>query len=153
MKPVSKLLAAILLTSSLSVAFAQAPVEPPAKPSPQATPRGPMMGGTRDMQAVMKKMQDEMTKIRSTSDPTERQKLLAEHMATMQETMGMMMNMDGAGRGTMSGGGMMRGDSKKSSPESRDMRGRMGMMEQRMEMMQMMMQQMMQHQDMMERRQ
>jgi hypothetical protein len=50
---------------------------------------------------------------------------------------------------------MMRGDSKKSSTtrEPHDMRGRMGMMEERMGMMQMMMEQMMQHQNMMDRRQ
>jgi hypothetical protein len=74
-------------------------------------------------------------------------------MSTMREAMGTMMK-TGSAMGMMPGGGMMRGDGKKSSttPGPRDMRGRMGMMEQRMGMMQIMMEQMMQHQEMMERR-
>ena len=38
----------------------------------------------------MKKMQDQMTKLRATKDPKEREKLMHEHMQTMQETMKMM---------------------------------------------------------------
>jgi hypothetical protein len=132
MKTALKLITAILLTGALSAAHAQVPAAPPASPSPQAMPHGPMMGGTQDIQAAMKKMQDEMAKIRSTSDLAERQKLLTQHMSTMQEAMGAMMNMGSPSTG--------------NEP-------RLGMMEQRMGMMQMMMQQMMQHQDMMERRQ
>jgi hypothetical protein len=109
-----------------------------------------MMGGTQDIQAAMKKMQEEMAKIHSTSNSAERQKLLTEHMSTMQETMGAMMNMGGPGTGMMPSGGMMAGPS--AAPAPSEVPGRMGMMEQRIGMMQMMMQQMMQHQDMMERR-
>ena len=152
MKCISRLLVVVLVVGgSLSTAFAQAPAERPATSAPQTVPSGPMMGGgMQEMQAAMKKMQDQMAKIRATSDPAERQKLMAEHMASMREAMGMMTKM--GGMGMMQGGGMMGGEGKKS-PEPRDMRGRVGMMEQRMGMMQMMMEQMMQHQDMMERRQ
>ena len=151
MKIASKLFATILVVTSLSAAHAQTPGGQLA--TPQASPGGPMMGsGMSDMQ---KKMQEQMAKIRSTSDPAERQKLMTEHMSTMQQAMGTMMKMGGQGAGMMAGGGMMRGNDKKSSTTQapRDMRGRMGMMEQRMGMMQMMMEQMMQHQDMMDRRQ
>ncbi len=50
---------------------------------------------------------------------------------------------------------MMRGDGKKppTTREPQDMRGRVGMMDQRMGMMRTMMEQMMQHQNMMDRRQ
>jgi hypothetical protein len=156
MKTASKLFAGILVVSSLSLSLAHAQTSgaQPATPLPQASPGGPMMGGTQDMQAAMQKMQEQMAKLRSTSDPTERQKLLTEHMSTMQGAMGTMMKMGGPGMGTMPGSGMMRGNDKKSSTTGpQDMRGRMGMMEQRMGMMQMMMDQMMQHQDMMDRRQ
>ena len=154
MKTASKLVAAFLVVSSLSVAHAQTPGQP-AAPSPQASPGDQMMGGgMQDMQASMKKMQEQMAKIRSTSDPAERQKLMMEHMATMRETMGTMMKADGPSMGMMSGGGMMRDGDKKSSTKKgpQDMGGRMGMMEQRMGMMQMMMDQMMQHEDMMDHR-
>lgn len=156
MKTASKLLAAILVVSSLSVAHAQTPGERPAMPSPQASPGGPMMGSdVQGIETSMQNMQEEMAKIRSTSDPTERRKLMTEHMVTMRETMGTMMKMGGPGTGMMPGGGMMRGDRSQPStaPAPDDARGRMGMMEQRMGMMQMMMDQMMQHQDMMDRRQ
>ncbi|WP_316879573.1 hypothetical protein [Ralstonia wenshanensis] len=54
----------------------------------------------------MKKMQEEMDKARQTQDPKERQKLLDEHWATMQSTMGMMRELWGPG---MMGGPGMRG--------------------------------------------
>jgi hypothetical protein len=154
MKTASKLVAVLLVISFPSIAHAQTPGEPPATPTPQASPGSPMMGSSmQDIQATMKKMQEQMATIRSTSDPAERQKLMFEHMSTMREAMGTMMK-TGSAMGMMPGGGMMRGDGKKSSttPGPRDMRGRMGMMEQRMGMMQIMMEQMMQHQEMMERR-
>jgi hypothetical protein len=93
-------------------------------------------------QETMRKLQDQMGKIRQASDPAERRKLLHEHMQTMQEGMkqmramgGMMMGMgnDGKQGGMMMGGGMM---------QMHDM------MEMRMEMMGMMMEQMMQREEM-----
>jgi len=149
MKFTSRLLVAFLILGSPSAAFAQAPAQP-ATPAPQTAPGGPMMGGTQQMQDAMKKMQEQMAKIRATSDPAERQKLMFEHMSTMRDAMGTMMKMGGPGTGMMPGGGMMGGSS--AAPAPGDVPGRMGMMEQRMGMMQMMMDQMMQHQDMMERR-
>nr|WP_311529232.1 hypothetical protein [uncultured Ralstonia sp.] len=54
----------------------------------------------------MKKMQEEMDKVRQTQDPKERQRLLDEHWATMQSTMSMMRELWGPG---MMGGPGMRG--------------------------------------------
>ena len=102
-------------------------------------------------QETMRKLQDQMEKIRQTNDPKERQKLMQEHMQTMQEGMkqlrsmgGMktqvpaqakMMGMEGDGKqgGMMMGGGMMKMHD---------------MMEMRMEMMETMMEQMMQREEM-----
>lgn len=108
------------------------------------------MMGMQDMQAAMTKMQEQMQKIRATTDPAERQKLMLEHVSMMRNAMGTMMKMGGPGTGMMPGGGRMGGPS--AAPAPGDVPGRMGMMEQRMGMMQVMMDQMMQHQDMMERR-
>ncbi|TPQ31717.1 hypothetical protein [Cupriavidus pinatubonensis] len=64
------------------------------------------------VQENIKKLQEEMDKIRQTQDPKERQKLLEAHGVTMQSTMGMMRGlwgpgmMGGPGR---RGGGMMGG--------------------------------------------
>ncbi len=59
------------------------------------------------MQAAMQEMQGQMAKIRSTTDPTERQKRMLEHISTMREVAGGMMKVGGAGIGMMPGGGMM----------------------------------------------
>jgi hypothetical protein len=151
MKSASRLLAAFLIVSSASVTYAQTPAERPATPSPQGAAGDQTMGG--GMPAAMQKMQEQMAKLRSTTDPAERQKLMLEHMSTMREGMGTMMKMGGSGMGMMPGGGMMQGDKSPAKPGAGDMQGRMGMMEQRMGMMQMMMDQMMQHQEMMQGRQ
>ena len=58
-------------------------------------------------QAHMKRMQEQMDKLRQTQDPQERQKLLQEHHATMQSAMTAMHGMWGPGM--MGGPGMMRG--------------------------------------------
>ena len=91
----------------------------------------------------MKEMQSLMDKIRQTTDPNERQKLMAEHMKRMQEGMEMMRAMGGGMMGMMHGGASagMTGPRGGQSPE---------MLERRMDMMQMMMEQMMQHQQMMQ---
>ncbi|KWT91628.1 hypothetical protein APY03_3239 [Variovorax sp. WDL1] len=95
------------------------------------------------MQANMEKMQQQMEKIGTTTDPKNRQKLMQEHMQTMQETMKMMRGM---GSPTMKGGGdpggMAMGD-KKASMQDGDMKKRQEMTDTRMDMMQMMMEQMM----------
>lgn len=77
----------------------------------------------------MQKMQDEMRRIRGTTDPVERQRLMDEHMKSMQQMMPMMSGMTEMGRGAGQG-----------TPEQR-----MQMMEMRMDMMHKMMEQMLQH--------
>jgi hypothetical protein len=92
------------------------------------------------MQERMKTMQEQMNRIRETTDPEERKKLLQEHMQTMQEQMKdmramggeMMMGMMGPGGGRGAGGGGM------MNPKARGK-----MMQDRMDMMQMMMEHMM----------
>lgn len=75
----------------------------------------------------MKKMQQQMAAIRAEKDPTQRAKLLDEHMQTMQATTQMMQRDKGC---TMMDSGMMKNGESDGS----------------MNMMQMMMDQMMQHQ-------
>jgi hypothetical protein len=102
----------------------------------------------------MKTMQAQMDKLRATTDPAERQKLMQEHMATMQEAMKDMRGMGGPTMGMM-GGGMMGGGPASKAPSGKPPGSpdqRMRMMEQRMDMMQMMMDQMMQHEEMMQRK-
>ncbi len=119
-----------------------------AAPTPDDKPAGMKM---EKMQDKMKKMQEQMEKIHSAKDPQERQKLMKEHMLSMQEGMKMMGGM-GAG---MKGGDMM-AKAKKDQPESMtDAGDGMGMcmmmmkkhksVEARLDMMQKMMEQMMEH--------
>lgn len=124
---------------------AQAPEKPAAKPR-AGVPMDPKM--REQMMERMKQMQAQMDRIRQSTDPAERQKLMAEHMKSMQETMQMMRGMGGGmmmGGGAMMGGPMMgegmKGGGRGPSPE---------MMEMRMDMMHMMMEHMMQHQQMMQ---
>ncbi|MEO8332543.1 MAG: hypothetical protein ABI479_08910 [Gallionella sp.] len=105
----------------------------------------------KQSQETMRKLQDQMGKIRQTSDPKERHKLMHEHMQTMQEGMKQLRGMgamkmhatakakkmDMAGDGKQDG--MMMGD---------DMMKMHDMMEMRMEMMETMMEQMMQREEM-----
>lgn len=56
---------------------------------PAAKQPGMMMDMTA-MQTNMKRMQEQMAQIRSSSDPKERERLMDEHMKTMQQTMSMM---------------------------------------------------------------
>ena len=98
-----------------------------AKPAPKAAAKPAVAMDTSKMQEQMQRVQEQMTKIRSSSDPKERQRLMGEHMKSMGEGMGMMRGMMGGATGGGTGS------------------GRMDMMERRMDMMQMMMQQMMEH--------
>lgn len=115
-------------------------------------------------QENMKKMQEQMDRLRQTQDPQARQKLLQEHWATMQSNMQLMHGMWGPGmmgccaggpmmgqgmmgQGMMGGhmmGGPMWGDYRRMTPEQ--LRQRQYMMERYMPMQQMMMDHMMQHQ-------
>ena len=106
-------------------------------------------GTTAQTQDNMNKMQQQMDKIRATKDPKARQKLMEEHMQTMQQTMKMMR---GAGGAAASGqgehGGMGKGGQKGGMAAGDDMKARQDTMEKRMDMMMMMMEQMMQRDQM-----
>ena len=92
------------------------------------------------MQARMQEMQALMERIRNTSDPAERQRLMDEHMRAMHDGMAMMGRMmDGQG-GQARGAECPRNDSE---CRMRQMQGEQRMMGERMGVMQMMMQQMM----------
>ena len=99
----------MLLACLLAVPVAQAADEedhaahhPGADPSKAATAQKGKPAGMNmeQMQDKLKKMQDLMAKIHSTSDPKERDKLMKEHMDAMLEGMKSM-------QGMMSKGGMM----------------------------------------------
>jgi len=108
------------------------------------------------MQANTRRMQSQLEQMAKSKDPIQRQKLLQEHMQTMQENMmagksmmGEMMDcpmmkdgMIGGGMGMMGGKGGMMGPGMQGGAAAQDdmMAKRMEMMEKRMDMMQMMMQ-------------
>lgn len=94
------------------------------------------------LQENMKKAQQQMDKIRATTDPTEYQKLIQEHMDTMQENMAMIRHM----RGPMMEGVVEHAGMKKKGGKRGSDRTHYEMMEQRMDSMQMMMEQMLSHQ-------
>lgn len=146
MKPgtlIAALFAASLAAQPL-VGAAQSQDKPAAKP--RAGQMDPKL--QEQMTARMKAMQVQMDKIRQTRDPKEREKLLAEHMKSMEEGMRLMRGMGGGmmggiGDGRMTSGGAMMGG-KGGGAQSPQM------MENRMDMMQMMMDQMMEHMQMMQ---
>ncbi|CAG9187589.1 hypothetical protein [Cupriavidus pinatubonensis] len=111
-----KILIPVLSAFALSTAPALAQQAKPASKSSQTT-QEKVNVAEFDKQAAqirenMKKLQEEMDKIRQTRDPKERQKLLEDHWTTMQSTMGMMRGLWGPGMmggPGMRGGGMMGG--------------------------------------------
>lgn len=124
-----------------------------AKDAPtQAAPQ------VRKMQDNVKKMQPQLDRIAKAKTDAERQKAMADHMQTMQESMGMARGMqagmmdcpmmkDGmmgkGGMGMMGGNAMaMAGDAASAGAPDR-----MQQMEKRMDMMQIMMEQMMRRQE------
>lgn len=137
--------ASLLISAMLACALSV----PVASAQDKSTPARPAMGAEMDkqmplMQENMEKMQKQMDRIRSTTDPKERQKLMQEHMQTMQENMKMMHGMGGPMMmGSGQRGGRMMADRKAGMTEG-DMMKRHEMMEKRMDMMQMMMDQMLQ---------
>jgi len=153
---------AILQIAALSVAaflIAPAFAEQPAKAAPAASPTQPAASTPADvdqqaarMQALLEKMNTQMSKIQATKDPAERQKLLQEHWTTMQEGMSLMRGgMMGGGMGMGMGmgghrmhGPMMWGDYQNLTPEQ--LKQRQYRMDRWMPMQQMMMDHMMQHQ-------
>src|SRR5215213_7241981 len=65
-------------------------IQAPAKPAPAKPAAG--------TQGDMKRMQEQMAQIHGSTDPKERQRLMGEHMKTMQESMGKMGGMMGGGK-------------------------------------------------------
>ena len=145
-------LAATLLAASTLMACSTTGSLPFGSASAQGTPQPNAMGsmdmGKMDMSkmdAQMKKMRDMHEKMMAAKTPEERNKLMAEHMKTMQDGMKMMEGMGGAGMSGMDG---MKGmGDMKGMPGGQgaagDMPGHHQMMDKRMEMMQSMMQMMM----------
>jgi hypothetical protein len=92
----------------LAAALAAQPLVSAAQvEKPAAKPRAGMQVDPKMQQQMtdrMKTMQAQMEKIRQTTDPKEREKLLAEHMKSMQEGMQMMRGMGGGMMGMMGGG-------------------------------------------------
>ena len=107
----------------------------------------------KKMQDNVKKMRSQLDRIGKAKSDEERQKLMAEHMQTMHENMMIakgMMGEEGMACPMMKGGkggmaGMGRGMMKDQGGEGAGM-DRMQQMEKRMDMMQMMMERMMQNQ-------
>ena len=89
----------------------------------KATPGSPAMARMDTQMQAMQAMHDKMM---AATTPEARNALMAEHMKTMQDGMGMMKSMGGMGMGGMS--------DPKAKPA--DMAQRQRMMEQRMDMMQ-----------------
>lgn len=144
----TSILIAAITACALSVPFASA--------QDKVAPDKPAMDMNMDMGQRMSQMQQNMTamqaqmaRIRATTDPTERRKLMQAHMQAMQENMTAMSGMGGPMKmGGGQPGGMAMGDSKPMA--GGDMMQRHQMMENRMNMMQMMMEQMLQHQQALE---
>ncbi|EDP64181.1 hypothetical protein BAL199_06284 [alpha proteobacterium BAL199] len=126
------LAAATIVTLALPAASIAQTAKPASmqectRPDPSSDPAA--------MQGCMTNMQEMMDKARQAKTPTERQALMAEHMAMMKGQMAAMYGMKGHG----GDGAMM---DPKSAPQ-------MKMMQQRMDMMQDMMKQMLDQQDLM----
>ncbi len=146
---------AALMLSALTVqpAFADDAHHPDQKAG-AATPTADQT--IQKMQANTKRMQSQLEQMAKSKDPVQRQKLLQEHMQTMQENMmagksmmGGMMDcpmmkdgMMGGGMGMMGGQGGMMGQGMQGGAAGQDdmMAKRMEMMEKRIDMMQMMIQ-------------
>ncbi|MBF5008692.1 hypothetical protein [Burkholderia pseudomultivorans] len=128
---------------------------PEAAPQKSATVSKKVVPGQSDQSAErfenarrqMQKMLAQMDAIRETKDPAERQRLMDEHMRTMQDAIQSMHAMGGPMMMNMMGPqGMGGGGSEAQSGNRGSMGARMDMMEKRMDMMQMMMEQMLQQQ-------
>lgn len=139
------LIAAAALCSSVAFAqdrpmqIAQMDMKMHKPMTPAAMPAADADKEISATQAGMAKMQQQMDKIAATTNPAEREKLLKEHMKTMQDTMKSMRSMQGPAMKS-GAGAMPMGD----KPKCMDMQKCQDKMETRMDMMQMMMEQMMQ---------
>ena len=132
-------LTAALFAASTLIACNTTPSMPMGSAAAQSMAKPDAMG---KMDAQMKQMRDRHEKMMAAKTPEERNKLMAEHMKTMQDGMKMMEGMGGAGMSGMDGMKGM-GDMKGGQGAAGDMTGHHQMMDKRMEMMQSMMQMMM----------
>ena len=126
-------LATALLAASTLIACNTAPSMPMGSASAQGMGAPGQMGkmaamDMSKMDAQMKKMREMHEKMAAAKTPEERNKLMAEHMKTMQDGMQMM-----GGMGGMAGTGM--GDTKDMPAHHQMMDKRMAMMESMMQMM------------------
>jgi hypothetical protein len=84
---------AVSLATVIALAAAATPAQDHQHAQPQANPGGAPSGGKgmgmmgQGMQEHMKKMHEQMEKIRGTADAGERDKLVQEHMRTMHAAM------------------------------------------------------------------
>jgi len=129
-------LVAALATASALIACTTTPAM--TMDSASASSTAPSEGMAK-MDTQMKNMREMHEKMMSAKTPEEHNKLMAEHMKAMQDSMKMMDGMSSSGMGGMKGMGDMKGMQGMSG----DMGARHQMMEKRMEMMQAMMQMMM----------
>jgi len=148
-----------LLSAAIVACALSSPILAADDKAPTATPA---MGMDMDrqmsqMQASMKIMQQQMERLRTTTDPRERQKLMQQHMQAMQDHMKMMRGMGGpmmSGGATGMGGPMKMGDGmamgERKGMADDDMMRHHDMLEKRVDMLQMMMEQMKQHDRMQE---
>ncbi len=136
------ILVAGIIACVMSVPVASAQEQsPPAKPATSMD----MDKHMSQMQQNMKTMQVQMEKLRTTTDPNERQKLMQEHMQSMQESMKTMRNMGGPMMMGSGQSGSMMAMGRQKDMAGGEMMQHQAMMEKRMDVMQMMMEQMLQH--------
>jgi hypothetical protein len=69
-----------------------------AKTPPAAAPARPAAKGMDGMGHMQERMHEQMSQIRAATDPKDRERLMAEHMKTMQESMSMMQGMMNCGK-------------------------------------------------------
>ncbi|MBS2132130.1 hypothetical protein KEX41_28495 (plasmid) [Burkholderia thailandensis] len=122
---------------------------PKASAGAQPAPAAQSAERYEDARRQMQKMLAQMEEIRQTKDPAARQRLMDEHMRTMQDTMRSMHGMGGPMMMDMMGQQGMGGTTNRAQSGKRGsgVNERMDMMEKRMDMMQMMMDQMLQQQN------
>lgn len=113
-------------------------------PAPETSTQPPT---AQEMQSRMQQMSEQMARIHGTQDPAERQRLMQEHMQSMNAGMTMMGQMMRGGMGPGRQGGAQGQQCKPDDAACRldKMQGQQDMMNGRMGMMQMMMQQMTEH--------
>lgn len=104
------------MNAQLALAVLAAALAAPAAAQPGPGPRGDYEQYRQQMWTRMQTMHEQMDKIRATTDPKEREKLLREHYESMQQGFGMMRGygpmMGGAGPGYGPGYGMGPGAGK-----------------------------------------